>query len=66
MTEDEAKTKMCCGPPGQNAMAAGLHVNAEVVETFCTASACMAWRWEHKTPVAASRKFGFCGLAGRP
>lgn len=69
MTEDEAKTKACCGPwlavdEGGN----------------CIASACMAWRWtfsprqaEHAAkdaPMAHSKSpfvaRGYCGLAGSP
>ena len=40
MTEDEAKTKICCGPP---------QVAAQMMRArpaYCAGSACMAWRWD--------------------
>ena len=42
MTEDEAKTKFCCGPS-----VAGVYRDEFNPYTRCCAgSACMAWRWE--------------------
>ena len=72
MTEDEAKTKVCCGPPGTNAMMHGIEVGADEVNTSCIAFGCMAWRWtikpgpDHDAGIAAHPPSGFCGLAGRP
>lgn len=64
MTEEEAKTKTCCGP-------IALHPNSHPT---CWGSACMAWRWfPPKIRVLADESIetqphdiGFCGLAGRP
>lgn len=65
MTEDEAKTKACCGS-GFRPMENGL----------CIASACMAWRWtwspanhasmEADAPEANKPPSGHCGLAAQP
>ena len=74
MTEDEAKTKVCCGPPHIGAVAKG------DTQIRCIASACMAWRWSfspraaksaaEEAPMAHSRSpfvaKGYCGLAGSP
>jgi hypothetical protein len=72
MTEDEAKTKICCGPP---------QVAAQMMRArpaYCAGSACMAWRWNVEkgyqqmaadwTPADTTKTapHGFCGLAGRP
>lgn len=38
MTEDEAKTKSCCGPRNN-----GSHGGDD--DLLCVGSACMAWRW---------------------
>lgn len=78
MTEDEAKTKICCGP-----RAAGLGEDIE-----CRGSECMAWRVKVRLEVRHKRTGqvmppdawrargdyeevtvsdgGFCGLAGAP
>lgn len=48
MTEDEAKTKLCGGPPAVAAAAyyrAGPVVDAPM---HCIGSACMAWRTRHE------------------
>lgn len=61
MTEDEAKTKACCGS-GHRPMENG----------ECIASSCMAWRWDTSRPNMppaegkAAYLHGFCGLAGAP
>lgn len=39
MTEDEAKTKRCCGPSG-----CGVRHGDPTEGRFCIGSACMAWR----------------------
>jgi len=57
MTEDEAKTKICCGPP---------QVAAQMMRArpaYCAGSACVAWRWINPDSEAPE---GFCGLAGHP
>jgi hypothetical protein len=65
MTEDEAKTKLCCGPL-QVATQMVQHLNN--IPAKCIGSACMAWRtsgWtraEDRTMIL----LGYCGLAGRP
>lgn len=55
MTEDEAKTKWCCGP-AMNVMAARIasgKPQVSATEGQCIASNCMAWRWsEPKRTVA--------------
>lgn len=45
MTEDEAKTKLCCGSPAM--AAARYYASGADVQTpaKCEGSACMAWRW---------------------
>ena len=59
MTEDEAKTKICCGPMYADFM-------------MCMGSGCMAWRPTGLECVAATKDnvtyspSGFCGLAGKP
>lgn len=78
MTEDEAKTKWCCGGPMQFLAASTLHTGEAVLpdEGKCVASACMAWRWEGRddgNAIATGRGHipkheadGHCGLAGKP
>lgn len=73
MTEDEAKTKMCCGPKpiaDTTIMAGGGTVTA--IPGNCIASGCMAWR-HGVIPVKAAGigmpvlgRDGWCGLAGTP
>lgn len=81
MTEEEAKTKSCCGPMQAE------HGKTHVAN--CIGSACMAWRWEdvpnpeyakrgggqhfmqYPPPVLPpmylkSEDAGRCGLAGKP
>jgi hypothetical protein len=61
LTEDEAKTKRCCGPDGCGAPV--FHVNSgEFLGRFCIGSACMAWQWRGNLEPT----LGFCGLAGKP
>ena len=75
MTEDEAKTKRCCGGILMHSMdAAGLTVK---VSDFCIASNCMAWRWTippteldytdgAPKPYKNNNPVGYCGLSGKP
>ena len=61
MTEDEAKTKLCCGPL-QVATQMVQHLNN--IPAKCIGSACMAWRRDYEEDSLG--KDGYCGLAGRP
>lgn len=45
MTEDEAKTKGCCGPWAVNWAGRSGEIDANRAQT-CIGSACMAWRLE--------------------
>lgn len=73
-TEEEAKTKACCGMTA-NTQAIGHLVSAvakiasDGVPLTCIASECMAWRWldvlARTEPELAQRR-GYCGLAGKP
>lgn len=81
MTEDEAKTKACCGPFREQVPYARAEDRAEIAKGGldpdyiaeiaarypCVASACMAWRWSHEKDLdpGLSPK-GHCGLAWRP
>lgn len=67
MTEDEAKTKVCCGPGHIGALAAWAsppHRKDNPIR--CIGSACMAWRWSVDDPATYESAPGFCGLAGNP
>ena len=81
MTEDEAKTKTCCGPDGT-----GYANDQPFAARWCLASQCMAWRLtETSVTVDGVGKIvpdqtawgpgyrqknipngGYCGLAGAP
>lgn len=64
MTEEEAKTKACCGPEG-----CGTPVNDGTgrLVRMCIASACMGWRWDIPNQGEPINKApGYCGLASRP
>jgi hypothetical protein len=82
VTEDEAKTKACCGPFREAIPYAGAAEHEEIARDGldpeyaaeisgrypCIASSCMAWRWSG-TASQYSRIAdvpGFCGLAGPP
>ncbi len=71
MTEAEAKTKICCGPPVavpywqlliqvQASIANSAGVSEIKASALCAGSACMAWRND------AASGGGYCGLAGKP
>jgi hypothetical protein len=82
MTEDEAKTKICCGP----VLLATAWINeseirakGNLIGSNCIGSACMAWRWEENTDLMPASQNdplggpkppqdwdGYCGLAGKP
>ena len=78
VTEEEAKTKRCCGPSGTGRLDPTAEVTTFVHrERLCIGSACMAWRpmidWATaKGDIvsgfvhgeADSQKRGFCGYAG--
>ena len=74
MTEDEAKTRWCCGAQAVAAMMSGSKTGA-----LCIGSACMAWRWSRDAEWQAKAEAeyrrsgrrivptdGYCGLASRP
>jgi hypothetical protein len=69
MTEEEAKTRRCCGPVdcGRNANtdlvynAGDTECVGYTVTRMCIGSACMGWR-----PFVENRAHGYCGLAGVP
>lgn len=69
MTEDEAKTKTCCGP---QLMARAMMSNDGSLIYGCIGSECMAWRWTASFPLPddppslRARYQGHCGLAGKP
>lgn len=80
MTEDEAKTKICCGPlyladalTGLYAISAGKD-HPKLANGNCGGSACMAWRWMawvegvavSYSPGYGDKTNGYCGLAGKP
>ncbi len=80
MTEDEAKTKWCCGTP-MLLLALAEQAGDEVFpgDGKCVASACMAWRTRLEkvedgdavpggvyTKAPMVRTGGYCGLAGTP
>ena len=74
MTEDEAKTKRCCGPEG-----CGDYIHKDTQrERYCIASECMAWQatdnectnptHDPNSTVVYVPTFvpaGYCGLAQR-
>jgi hypothetical protein len=62
MTEDEAKTKICCGPP--QVAAQMMRAMMRALPAYCAGSACMAWRRDYAEDSLG--KDGYCGLAGRP
>jgi hypothetical protein len=81
MTEDEAKTKACCGPPAVFLMMAiNAGIEPKVGDGNCFGSSCMAWRWTVAQGVKLERHefdgsvtdqtpvqgHGYCGLAGKP
>ncbi len=77
LTEDEAKSKRCCGPKGCGELALGTADHAAGVR-FCIASICMAWRKVDQVGIGPNGEKrerdldgrtkwvdrGYCGLAG--
>jgi len=68
ITENEARTKLCCGP----LILAETWINEENIKAQggmktgrCIASRCMAWRWNIGMGSGQPMTTGFCGLAGR-
>jgi len=76
MSEDEAKTKWCCGPlqnlRGMMVLSYIANGSAKEIEEtfpsrgFCIGSDCMAWRWEGEVDHGGPDDHGYCGLAGKP
>lgn len=69
MTEDEAKTMDCIGPPNcgreEEPIPGGYRSPVWKPRRFCIGSACgMGWRWRHDGMNRAPD--GYCGLAGKP
>lgn len=64
LTEQEAKTKMCCETGASGA------VFGHLSERRCVASACMAWRWYGRqiddSTFVTNGEHGYCGKAGKP
>lgn len=78
MTEDDAKTKACCGPCVSHRPLSIVDDQMNKVPR-CVGSACMAWRWAFvfdaptdetvvKPSIGYGRsdKEGYCGIAGSP
>lgn len=81
LTEDEAKTKRCCGGEGCGIVKHEYEprqgeptLNSFTVAVRrCIGSACMAWKWGmpqahacDEKPEFGYRERGFCGLACKP
>jgi len=72
MTEEEAKTKTCCGPiPVLMGILVTVHPNERSIPgALCVASQCMAWRVAKVGRVLPGDEYatytteGYCGLAG--
>ena len=70
VTEEEAKTKLCCEsmlPTYVLEEATG----RDLVPGLCQGSACMAWRWgeverNDVTGKVLENVAGYCGKAGKP
>ncbi len=78
LTEEEAKTKNCCGDQSCGAWLPQPPVPGQPQKRVCIGSQCMAWRWvptpewEQKADREYRRsgtrlppKYGYCGLAGK-
>jgi len=78
VTEEEAKTKRCCGPNGCGRLQDDLSGSPDNAPRYCIGSACMAWRHapvsftqvndNGKTVQIEGRSYTdfYCGLAGKP
>ena len=78
MTEEEAKTKACCGAPLLAQVMISISPNVRITDApdllgRCQGSACMAWRWEEEQPDPGPVHSpndedggGYCGIAGKP
>lgn len=64
VTEEEAKTKQCCGGRGCGRTETGSDGR---IWSRCIGSACMAWRWQDNlSPEHQRGDGGYCGKAGKP
>lgn len=64
MTEDEAKTKTCCGPIPVliGLLAVARPESSDIPHASCIGSTCMAWRWANPHNRDGT---GSCGLAAQ-
>ncbi len=74
MAEEEAATRICCGPWHSASVAVAAqakatnNANAPANVGMCLGSKCMAWRWSKRVyPQGKVQSIdkGFCGLAGK-
>jgi hypothetical protein len=74
VSEEEAKTKRCCGPGGSGERVK-LSRDHLFADRICISSACMAWKRAVHAPdrdehgmltgtVTESKTHGYCGYAG--
>lgn len=72
-TTEEARGRLCCGPPGVGYQPGARREVAE--NRLCAAERCMAWRWyathvQRDGPgtdfVPDGETYGYCGLGGSP
>lgn len=71
VTEEEAKTKICCGDEGcGQVVIVKVGLVEDNYERRCIGSACMAWRWLDGTIYNGHPRepeaLGYCGKAGKP
>lgn len=74
LTEDEAKTKLCCGPKGCGVTPMPVKDDNgyyERPQRLCIASGCMAWKWAidesaPNPPTKVPTMLGSVSLPGAP